>query len=145
MSTKKLGICVKTDIHEGNFYSIILHSELGENVIYEKKISIGKWVLFLPTDENIFIECKYKRLVDSNNFEITSDKRPVMPIEQTIQVLALINNSEYLFNEQFILCKDELLGRILVGKFDSFINKSFGKGDKIENYATNIHWVGNCC
>ncbi|CAK5072920.1 unnamed protein product [Meloidogyne enterolobii] len=82
---KKLGICVKTDEHEGLVYSIILNSEIGENVICGQKISPGKWVLFTPTDENIFIECQYKRLADSENFQITQARRPVSPIEQTIQ------------------------------------------------------------
>uniref|UniRef100_A0A1I8C206 Uncharacterized protein n=1 Tax=Meloidogyne hapla TaxID=6305 RepID=A0A1I8C206_MELHA len=138
---RKLGICVKTDEHEGLIYSIILHTEIGENVIYGQKISPGKWVLFMPTNENIFIECQYKRMADSENFQITQNKRPVSPIEQTIQVKAVINCFEYIFNDQFYMCKDELLGRVLVGKSDPFINYSFSCGDKVENYATNIHWV----
>nr|CAD2143922.1 unnamed protein product [Meloidogyne enterolobii] len=145
---KKLGICVKTDEHEGLVYSIILNSEIGENVICGQKISPGKWVLFTPTDENIFIECQYKRLADSENFQITQARRPVSPIEQTIQVKAVIDCFEYIYNDQFYICKDELLGQVLVGKNDPFINESFEYGDKVEmavayleNYLTNIHWV----
>ncbi|CAK5022703.1 unnamed protein product [Meloidogyne enterolobii] len=138
---KKLGICVKTDEHEGLVYSIILNSEIGENVICGQKISPGKWVLFAPTDENIFIECQYKRLADSENFQITQARRPVSPIEQTIQVKAVIDCFEYIYNDQFYICKDEILGEVLVGKNDPFINESFEYGDKVENYLTNIHWV----
>uniref|UniRef100_A0A915MCA0 Uncharacterized protein n=1 Tax=Meloidogyne javanica TaxID=6303 RepID=A0A915MCA0_MELJA len=133
---KKLGICVKTDEHDGLVYSIILNSE------------IGKWVLFTPTNENIFIECQYKRMADSENFQITQARRPVSPIEQTIQVKAVIDCFEYIYNDQFYICKDELLGQVLVGNSDPFINESFDYGDKVEmavayleNYLTNIHWV----
>jgi len=38
---KKLGICVKTDEHDGLVYSIILNSEIGENVICGQKVRIN--------------------------------------------------------------------------------------------------------